>query len=60
MPLDQAVLDYQPLEIVETEDGPRQRVLLVAARRDMVDRVLAAVRGRRAASPRASTSPPSR
>ena len=30
--------------IVETPEGPRQRVLLVAARRDMVDRVVAAVR----------------
>jgi len=45
MPLDTAVLDHQPLDIVDTEAGPRQRVLLVAARRDMVDRVLAAVRG---------------
>jgi type IV pilus assembly protein PilM len=45
MPLDQAVLDWQPVERVETPDGPRQRVLLVAARRDMVERVVAAVRG---------------
>ena len=44
MPLDQAVLDFQPLGIVETAEGPRQRVVLVAARRDMVERVLAAVR----------------
>jgi type IV pilus assembly protein PilM len=44
MPLDSAVLDFQPLGIVETENGPRQRVLIVAARRDMVDRVLAACR----------------
>jgi type IV pilus assembly protein PilM len=42
MPLDSAVLDFQPLDIVETENGPRQRVLIVAARRDMVDRVMAA------------------
>jgi type IV pilus assembly protein PilM len=42
MPLDNAVLDFQPLDIVETENGPRQRVLIVAARRDMVERVLAA------------------
>ena len=45
MPLDSAVLDFQPLGIVETESGARQRVLIVAARRDMVDRVLAACRG---------------
>lgn len=45
MPLDSAVLDFQPLELVETEAGMRRRVLLVAARRDMIDRILAAVRG---------------
>jgi type IV pilus assembly protein PilM len=44
MPLDAAVLDFHPLDIVDNGDGPRQRVLLVAARRDMVDRVLAAAR----------------
>jgi type IV pilus assembly protein PilM len=44
MPLDAAVLDYQPLDIVDTPEGPRQRIVLVAARRDMVDRVLAATR----------------
>ncbi len=44
MPLDSAVLDFQPLGIVNGDAGPRQRVLIVAARRDMVERVLAAVR----------------
>jgi type IV pilus assembly protein PilM len=44
MPLDQAVIDYQRLDMIEGEGGPRQRVLLVAARRDMIDRVLGAVR----------------
>ena len=44
MPLDTAVLDFQPLGVVETPAGPRQRVLIVAARRDMVDRVLTACR----------------
>jgi type IV pilus assembly protein PilM len=44
MPLDSAVLDFQPLDIVDSENGPRQRVLIVAARRDMVDRVLAAAK----------------
>jgi type IV pilus assembly protein PilM len=44
MPLDAAVLDFQPLEIVDNGSGPRQRILLVAARRDMVDRVVAAAR----------------
>jgi type IV pilus assembly protein PilM len=42
MPLDSAVLDFQPLDIIETDQGPRQRVLIVAARRDMVERVMAA------------------
>ena len=45
MPLEQAVLDWQPLEVIDTPDGKRQRVLLVAARKDMIDRVVSAVRG---------------
>ena len=44
MPLDSAVLDFHPLGIVETPQGPRQRVVLVAARRDMIGAVLAATR----------------
>lgn len=45
MPVESAVLDHRALGIVDTAAGPRQRVLLVAARREMVDRILAAVRG---------------
>ncbi len=45
MPLDAAVLDFQTLGLVETPNGPRRRVVLVAARRDMVERFLAAARG---------------
>jgi type IV pilus assembly protein PilM len=45
MPLSNAVLDFHPLGIVDTPAGPRQRVVLVAAQRDMVERLLAAVRG---------------
>jgi len=45
MPMDQAVIDFQPLEVVDGEEGRRQRVLLVAARKDMVTRALDAVRG---------------
>jgi len=45
MPLDSAVLDYQTLGIVDTPAGPRQRVIVVAAQRDMVERLIAAVRG---------------
>jgi type IV pilus assembly protein PilM len=45
MPLDSAVLDFHPLGVVDTPAGPRQRVVLVAAQRDMVEKLLAAVRG---------------
>jgi type IV pilus assembly protein PilM len=44
MPLDQAVLEHHSLGIVHTEEGPRTRVVLVAARRDMIERLLAATR----------------
>lgn len=44
MPLDQAVLDFQSLGPVQTPDGERTRVALVAARREMIDRLLFAVR----------------
>jgi type IV pilus assembly protein PilM len=44
MPLDNAVLDFHSLGVVDTPAGPRQRVIVVAAQRDMVERLLAAVR----------------
>jgi type IV pilus assembly protein PilM len=44
MPLDNAVMDFHPLGIVDTPAGPRQRVVLVAAQRDMIERLLGAVR----------------
>jgi type IV pilus assembly protein PilM len=44
MPLSNAVLDFHALGIVETPEGQRQRVVLVAAQRDMIQRLLAAVR----------------
>jgi type IV pilus assembly protein PilM len=44
MPLNNAVMDFHPLGIVDTPTGPRQRVVLVAAQRDMIERLLAAVR----------------
>jgi type IV pilus assembly protein PilM len=44
MPLDQAVLEHHSLGIVETPEGPRTRVVVVAARRDMIDKLLAATR----------------
>jgi type IV pilus assembly protein PilM len=44
MPLDNAVLDFHALGVIDTPAGPRQRVIVVAAQRDMVERLLAAVR----------------
>jgi type IV pilus assembly protein PilM len=44
MPLSNAVLDFHSLGIFDSPEGPRQRVVLVAAQRDMVERLLAAVR----------------
>ena len=44
MPMDAAVLDYQALDVVDTPDGLRQRVLLVAARKDMIASVLLSAR----------------
>jgi type IV pilus assembly protein PilM len=44
MPLAQAVLDFHSLGIVDTPSGPRQRVIVVAAQREMVERLLRAVR----------------
>lgn len=44
MPLEQAVLEHVPLGLVETADGQRTRVVLVAARRDMVERLYAVAR----------------
>jgi type IV pilus assembly protein PilM len=42
VPIDEAVLDFQPLGVVETPAGPRMRVVIVAVRRDMIDRLVAA------------------
>lgn len=45
MPLDEAVLDYQPIGATQGSDGTvRQRILLVAARESMVSRIVAAVK----------------
>jgi type IV pilus assembly protein PilM len=44
MPLDQAVIEHHTLGRVMTAEGERTRVVLVAARRDMVDRHLSAIR----------------
>jgi type IV pilus assembly protein PilM len=44
MALDQAVLEHHSLGVVETEQGPRTRVVLVAARREMIDHLLEATK----------------
>jgi type IV pilus assembly protein PilM len=44
MPMDEAILDFVPLGIVETSQGPRQRVVIVAVRREMIDRLVGATR----------------
>lgn len=44
MPIEQAVIEHQVLGPVETPEGTRTRVLVVAARRDMIDRLLEAVK----------------
>jgi len=45
MPMDEAVLDFQPLGTVNTPLGLRQRVVVVAVRKEMVERAAAAVEG---------------
>ena len=42
MPMDEAVLDWESLGTVDTPQGPRTRVVVVAVRREMVDRMVAA------------------
>jgi type IV pilus assembly protein PilM len=44
MPLNNAVLDFHPLGVVDTPAGARQRVVVVAAQKDMIERLLGAVR----------------
>ncbi len=44
MPMDEADVDFQSLGIVTTPSGPRSRVVIVAVRRDMVDRLAHACR----------------
>jgi type IV pilus assembly protein PilM len=44
MPMEESVLDFHAVGRVETPDGPRERVVLVAARRDMITEMLTAAR----------------
>ncbi len=45
MPMDEAVMDFQPLGVVKTPTGLASRVVVVAVRREMVERAAAAVQG---------------
>jgi type IV pilus assembly protein PilM len=45
MPMESAVLDYEPVGLVETAAGPRQRVVVVAARKEMVEAAVSAAVG---------------
>jgi type IV pilus assembly protein PilM len=42
MPMDEAILDFQSLGVVNTSAGPRTRVVVAAARRDSLDRLIGA------------------
>jgi type IV pilus assembly protein PilM len=44
MPMNEAIIDFQPLGIVDTPQGPRLRVVVVAVRREMVERIAGACR----------------
>jgi type IV pilus assembly protein PilM len=44
MPLASAVLDFHSLGVIDTPAGPRERVVVVAAQRDMIEKLLGAVR----------------
>ena len=44
MPMDEAILDYVPLGLVQTAGGPRMRVVIVAARRELIDRLVGATK----------------
>jgi type IV pilus assembly protein PilM len=44
MPMNEAVLDFQPLGVVQTPAGPKLRVVVVAVRREMVERISGACR----------------
>ena len=44
MPMDEAVVDFQSLGVVQTAGGPRSRVVIVAVRREMIDKLVSATR----------------
>ena len=44
IPPDQAIIDYQSIAYFEDESGPRQRLVVVAAHREMIDTLVSAVK----------------
>jgi type IV pilus assembly protein PilM len=44
MPMDEAIVDFQSLGVVDTPVGPRSRVVIVAVRREMIERLVSATR----------------
>ncbi len=44
IPPDQAIIDFQPVGWFEDESGPRQRIVVVAAHKEMIDTLVGAVR----------------
>lgn len=45
IPPDQSVVDFQPVMRYAGEDGPRERLVVVAAYREMIDTLVSVVRG---------------
>lgn len=44
IPTDQSVVDFQPVMRYQSEEGERERIVVVAAHRDMVDQLVSVVR----------------
>jgi type IV pilus assembly protein PilM len=44
IPPDQAIIDFQPVAWIDSEDGPRQRLVVVAAHKEMIDTLVSSVR----------------
>jgi type IV pilus assembly protein PilM len=42
MPMNEAIVDFRPVGVVSTPGGMRQRVVVVAVRREMIERILSA------------------
>ncbi len=42
MPMNEAIVDFRPVGVVQTPGGMRQRVVVVSVRREMIERILSA------------------